>query len=238
LLIALLFAQMAPVSWRLAEVRVLDVVLGGLLGAVVGLLVWPRGATGEMRRTAKATLDAAANDLESTVQSLTRQDSSVERRDSAGVAVHFLTLADSTYAQYRSELRSSPATVDWMDVLGLVHEVVRGGQVLRRTHGTAEPLPWPGVTADLEHLGAGTADRLRRIGGLVSTKASTPRTSATTTDGSEESWILTSGARVLAGRQTHPAAAVRILDIWGWLAGVSFDSRRVTDSVAGAIDSR
>ena len=28
LLVALLFAQMAPVSWRLAEVRVLDVVLG------------------------------------------------------------------------------------------------------------------------------------------------------------------------------------------------------------------
>ena len=90
--------------------------------------------------------------------------------------MHFLTLADSTYAQYRSELRSSPDTVDWMGVLGLAHEVVRGGQALRRTHGTAEPLPWPGVTADLEHLGAGTADRLREIGGLVSTKAATPRT--------------------------------------------------------------
>ena len=38
--------------------------------------------------------------------------------------MHFLTLADSTYAQYRSELRSSPDTVDWMGVLGLVHEVV------------------------------------------------------------------------------------------------------------------
>ena len=59
LLVAMLFAQMAPVSWRLAEVRILDVVLGGLLGAVVGLLVWPRGATGEMRRTAEATLKAA-----------------------------------------------------------------------------------------------------------------------------------------------------------------------------------
>jgi uncharacterized membrane protein YccC len=238
LLVALLFAQMAPVSWRLAEVRVLDVVLGGLLGAVVGLLVWPRGATGEMRRTAKTTLDAAANDLESTVKSLTRQVASVERSDSAEVAVHFLTLADSTYAQYRSELRSSPDTVDWMGVLGLVHEVVRGGQALRRTHETAEPLPWPGVTAELEQLGADTADRLRRIGGLVSTKAPTSRTTAMTTDASEESWILVSGERIMAGRQTHPAAAVRVLDIWGWLAGVSFDSRRVTDSVRRTVDSR
>jgi uncharacterized membrane protein YccC len=237
LLVALLFAQMAPVSWRLAEVRVVDVVLGGLLGAVVGLLVWPRGATGEMRRTAKTTLDAAANDLESTVQSLTRQVATVGRRDSAEVAVHFLTLADSTYAQYRSELRSSPDTVDWMGVLLLVHEVVRGGQALRGMHGTAEPLPWPGVTAELEHLGAGTADRLRRIGGLLTAKASTSR-SAAKTDASEESWIVTSGARVMAGRQTHPAAAVRVLDIWGWLAGISFDSRRVTDSVTRAVDSR
>ena len=238
LLVALLFAQMAPVSWRLAEVRVIDVVLGGLLGAVVGLLVWPRGATGEMRRTAKTTLDAAANDLESTVQSLTRQVATVGRRDSAEVAVHFLTLADSTYAQYRSELRSSPDTVDWMGVLMLVHEVVRGGQALRGMHGTAEPLPWPGVTAELEHLGAGTADRLRRIGGLLTAKASTSRSAAKTTDASEESWIVTSGARVMAGRQTHPAAAVRVLDIWGWLAGISFDSRRVTDSVTRAVDSR
>ena len=108
LLVALLFAQMAPVSWRLAEVRVLDVVLGGLLGAVVGLLVWPRGATGEMRRTAKTTLDAAANDLESTVRSLTRQVASAGRSDSAEVAVHFLTLADSTYAQVSIGAQKQP----------------------------------------------------------------------------------------------------------------------------------
>ena len=125
-----------------------------------------------------------------------------------------------------------------MGVLGLVHEVVRGGQALRRTHETAAPLPWPGVTAELEQLGAGTADRLRRIGGLLSTKAPASRTTAMTTDASEESWILASGERIMAGRQTHPAAAVRVLDIWGWLAGVSFDSRRVTDSVRRTVDSR
>jgi uncharacterized membrane protein YccC len=239
LLVALLFAQMAPVSWRLAEVRIIDVVLGGLLGAVVGLLVWPRGATGEMRRTAKATLNAAANDLESTVGWLThREVASSVQRDSATVAVRFLILADSTYAQYRSEFKGTSDHVDWLAVLGLAQEVVQGGQALRRTHGTAGPMPWPKVAADLHDLGASTADQLREIANLVSANAAKPRTSMETTDVSVDSSLLTSEAQVVARRETDPASAVRVLDLWGWLAGVSFDSRRVAESITRAIDSR
>jgi uncharacterized membrane protein YccC len=230
LLVAMLFAQMAPVSWRLAEVRILDVVLGGLLGAVVGLLVWPRGATGEMRRTAKATLNAAANDLESTVGSLTHRDVAASGpQDTTSVAVRFLMLADSTYAQYRSELRTTSDHVDWLAVLGLAQEVVRGGQALRRTHGTARPLRWPRVAADLHRLGAGTADQLREVADLVNMKAGhrTPPQGEVSVDG----WMSTSEGREVARRETDPASAVRVLDLWGWLTGVSFDSRRVADSV-------
>jgi uncharacterized membrane protein YccC len=230
LLVAMLFAQMAPVSWRLAEVRILDVVLGGLLGAVVGLLVWPRGATGEMRRTAKATLNAAANDLESTVGSLTHRDVAASGpQDTTSVAVRFLMLADSTYAQYRSELRTTSDHVDWLAVLGLGQEVVRGGQALRRTHGTARPLRWPRVAADLHRLGAGTADQLREVADLVNMKAGhrTPPQGEVSVDG----WMSTSEGREVARRETDPASAVRVLDLWGWLTGVSFDSRRVADSV-------
>jgi len=239
LLVAMLFAQMAPVSWRLAEVRVLDVVLGGLLGAVVGLLVWPRGAQGEMRRITKVTLDAAANDLESTVGSLAHRDvASLDRQGTAEVAVHFLLLTDSTYAQYRSELRSAPDAVDWLGILGLVHEVVRGGQALRRTHGAVAALPWPGVADDLESLGSSTADQLRALGGLLSAKSAAHQAQPKTAEVSVDSWISTSDGREVARRQTDPAAAVRVLDLWGWLTGVSFDSRRVADGLSHAIDSR
>ena len=230
LLVAMLFAQMAPVSWRLAEVRILDVVLGGLLGAVVGLLVWPRGATGEMRRTAKATLNAAANDLESTVGSLTHRDVAASGpQDTTSVAVRFLMLADSTYAQYRSELRTTSDHVDWLAVLGLAQEVVRGGQALRRTHGTAGPLRWPRVAADLHRLGAGTADQLREIADLVSMKAGNP--APPQREVSVDGWMSTSEGREVARRETDPASAVRVLDLWGWLTGLSFDSRRVAESV-------
>jgi uncharacterized membrane protein YccC len=229
-LVAMLFAQMAPVSWRLAEVRILDVVLGGLLGAVVGLLVWPRGATGEMRRTAKATLKAAANDLESTVGFLThREVAAAGQQDTAAVAVRFLMLADSTLAQYRSELRSTSDHVEWLDVIGLAQEAVRGGQALRRTHRTAGPLRWPRVAADLQRLGAGTAEQLREIADLVSTKDG--HRTATQTETSIDGWMSTSEGREVARREIDPASAVRVVDLWGWLTGVAFDSRRMAASV-------
>jgi uncharacterized membrane protein YccC len=240
LLVAMLFAQMAPVSWRLAEVRILDVVLGGLLGAIVGLLVWPFGAKGEMRRTARATLDAAADDLESTVRSLTHREvaSSSDQQDTASAAVRLLMLADSTYAQYRSELSNAPDPVDWLGVLRVVQEVVRGGQVLRRTHGMGAPLPWPGVAADLERFGVSTADQLRAIAGWFSQNSDHPHAATKLPDPAVESWVSTDAAREVIRRQADPASAVRILDIWGWLAGVSFDSRREMDRLTRAADAR
>jgi uncharacterized membrane protein YccC len=238
LVVALLFAQIAPVTWRLAEVRITDVVLGGLLGAVIGLLVWPRGATGEMRRTARASLNAAANDLESTVRWLThREVPGSDGQDSAGVAMHLMLLADSTLAQYRSEFRGRPDNVDWLVVMALVNEVVRGGQAIRRTHGTAGPLPWPAVANELKGLGQGTADQLREIGDLVSTKTPRAGLGHKGADVSVDSWLSTNDAREVVRRQTDPAAAVRVLDIWGWLAGVSFDSRRVSAGVTRVPDS-
>ncbi len=238
LMVATLFAQMAPVTWRLAEVRITDVVLGGVLGAVIGLVVWPRGATGEMRRTTKASLTNAATDLESTVRWLThREKPSVDGHDSASVATHSLMLADSTFAQYRSEFRSTTDNVDWLTVLALVNEVVRGGQALRRAHETAGALPWPAVANELRGLGVGTAEQLREIAELLSAKGPAARAGGAAEKFSVYSWLSTEDAREVARREPDAAAAVRVLDIWGWLAGVSFDGRRVAAAVTKLADS-
>ena len=52
IVVAVLFAQLAPTTWKLAEVRLTDVVIGGVIGALIGAAVWPRGGAGEVRRSA------------------------------------------------------------------------------------------------------------------------------------------------------------------------------------------
>ncbi|KIF04773.1 hypothetical protein PL81_16790, partial [Streptomyces sp. RSD-27] len=51
-LVAMVFAQLAPATWKLAGVRMLDVLIGSLIGGVFGLLAWPRGAHDELGRAA------------------------------------------------------------------------------------------------------------------------------------------------------------------------------------------
>ena len=162
---------------------------------------------------------------------------SPDGKDSAGVATHSLMLAASTLAQYRSELRSTPDNVDWLGVLALANEVVRGGQALRRAHDRAGPLPWPAVADELNNLGQGTADQLREIADLVSTKTDQPGAADKPAEFFVNSWLSTNDAREVASRQRDPAAAVRVLDVWGWLAGVSFDGRHLAAGVTSAAKS-
>ncbi|MYT19460.1 FUSC family protein, partial [Streptomyces sp. SID7760] len=50
LVVSVVFAQLSAVTWQLAEVRFLDVLIGSSIGIVCGLLAWPRGAQDELGR--------------------------------------------------------------------------------------------------------------------------------------------------------------------------------------------
>jgi hypothetical protein len=53
-----------------------------------------------------------------------------------------------------------------------------------------------------------------------------------------DAWLSTSDGRAVARRETDPAAAVRVLDLWGWLSGVAFDSRRVAAGIRSSAHQR
>ncbi|MFS4093829.1 FUSC family protein, partial [Streptomyces sp. AF1A] len=139
-LVALVFAQLAPPTWWLAEERLLDVLVGSAIGAVFGLVAWPRGAHDEMRFAAAELLRRAAEIVVAT-SALVARDGSVPTPP--GVSVHrslrrAVMLAESAYVQFQSEPTpfggrrrgvALPA-VDWQATLMAGHHTLWGSDRL------------------------------------------------------------------------------------------------------------
>ncbi len=126
--IALVFAQVAPVDWRLAEARVLDVAVGAAVGILIGLFAWPRGGSGELHRAAANFLASSGQTVREAVATLTAGARPGQALEQALLRGH---LAEASFALYQTE-RHRPSAVDWQATLGAGHHVVRGGQSLLR----------------------------------------------------------------------------------------------------------
>ncbi|ROP47480.1 fusaric acid resistance family protein [Streptomyces sp. PanSC9] len=138
-LVALVFAQLAPPTWRLAEARMLDVLVGSAIGAVFGLLAWPRGAHDELRHAGAELLRRAAEIVVATGASVaggcgTAAPSRVPGHRSLQRAV---ILAESAYAQYQSEPtpfggrgHETVQPADWQSVLIAGHHTLWGSDRL------------------------------------------------------------------------------------------------------------
>ncbi|MEU9374231.1 FUSC family protein [Streptomyces sp. NPDC048255] len=151
------FAQLAPVTWRLAEVRVLDVVIGSLIGVVFGLLAWPRGAHEELHRAVALLLGRAAGTVESTTAAVAAGGPGSAPDDRP--LQHALSLAESAFAQFQSEPRAPVgAASDWQAAMMTGHHVLWGS---RRLLGRGGPAPGEEDGAWLRAYGAGVATRLR-----------------------------------------------------------------------------
>ncbi|MET8585997.1 FUSC family protein [Streptomyces collinus] len=104
-LVALVFAQLAPPTWHLAEVRMLDVLVGSAIGAVFGLLAWPRGAHDELRNAEAELLRRAAEVVVATSASVAEGATVAAPPGVHGhrSLQHAVILAESAYAQFLSE---------------------------------------------------------------------------------------------------------------------------------------
>ncbi|MEV0415640.1 FUSC family protein, partial [Streptomyces sp. NPDC050448] len=162
LVVAVVFAQLSRVTWQLAEVRFLDVLIGSAIGLVCGVLAWPRGAQDELGRAVAGLLRACADDVESTTAAVAAPR---ELAQSPGTQEHqvriTLTMAESAYAQYQSETqRPAGPGRDWQATVMTGHHVLWGaGRVMGSADGTP---PGPGETAELREYAARVAAGLRR----------------------------------------------------------------------------
>jgi uncharacterized membrane protein YccC len=136
LVISLVFAQLTPVNWQLAATRVIDVAVGTAIGALLGLVAWPRGSTGELHHATARFLAASAAVVRQTV-------AAVAAATPAGTALpqarHQGQLAEASYALYQNE-RHDPPVENWPAVLHTGHRAVGGADVLLRPRPPDRPL--------------------------------------------------------------------------------------------------
>jgi Fusaric acid resistance protein-like len=153
LVITVVFAQVAPVDWQLAEARLIDVAAGAAVGVIIGLLAWPRGGSGELHRAAGTFLADAATVVRETVGVLafaTPPGDALPRAWTTG------RLAEASYALYQTE-RHGASRLDWQATLLAGHHAVRGAEALRRHCPDGRRLP--GADA----LGESASDVVQRF---------------------------------------------------------------------------
>jgi uncharacterized membrane protein YccC len=137
LVITLVFAQVTPVDWRLAEARVLDVLLGAAVGVLIGIFAWPRGGAGELHRSTGTFVTAAAGVIRETVGVMAHGNAPGSAMPRARLAGQ---LADASFALYQSE-RHPAATMDWQATLIAGHHAVRGAEALVKSCPAGGLLP-------------------------------------------------------------------------------------------------
>ncbi|MFF3505686.1 FUSC family protein [Streptomyces sp. NPDC003247] len=222
-LVALVFAQLAPATWQLAEVRMLDVLVGSAIGAVFGLLAWPRGAHDELRRAAAALLRRAAEIVVATGASVAGggvavPPSAVPGHRSLRQAV---ILAESAYAQFLSEPtpfggrrpRPGPPEVDWQATLIAGHHTLWGAQRLLEPPLTELG---PEAAESVGGLGDRVAGRMLLVSAALDPQGDTPTAPLPLID------------PALAGFATEPPGAPRLYYATvSWLDSLMTDLARI-----------
>ncbi|MFC5951430.1 FUSC family protein [Pseudonocardia lutea] len=219
LLVAALFAQLSPPTWQLAEVRLVDVLVGGLIGALIGAAVWPRGGGGEVRRAAADALRAVADDAEALAAMLARAatpgaDEPVRLHVAAGLLEH-------AYVQYRTEpMPRGDAGPDWLSVVLVVHRLDAYDGALRERHPALPGAPGA-ADPDADALREATADVARAY-----------RSSA---DAIAAGHVPDRLAEECRSRfpQVPGEDDARLLDGWGWLHALCDNLARIRRALAG-----
>ncbi|WP_406386476.1 FUSC family protein [Streptomyces sp. NBC_00211] len=125
------FAQLDPARPGVAAVRFTDMVIGGVTGALIGLLAWPQGGGGELRRACTRLLDRGTRAVTEVIDTITGNGTVGDALVRARLAQ---TIAEASYAQYATERGAPdaehPAETDFQAIMLAGNRTIIMGQTL------------------------------------------------------------------------------------------------------------
>ncbi|MER0478065.1 FUSC family protein [Streptomyces sp. Edi2] len=221
LVVATLFAQVAPVTWQLAPVRLVDVLVGSLIGLACGLVAWPRGAGREVRRSMAGLCAAIADSIGYTTARVVDHSGSTDCLD----INRALVLAQESLAQYHCELRDESAgQPDWPSVLVAGAEARRGERLLPGRPGRIAPQE---VSAWLRREADRTAGDYRSLARHLHSDGEVPRSDARPLDIRALLAVAPAVPHHSPDRETRALSAALLLDSVIWLDALTADLDRI-----------
>ncbi|GES30057.1 FUSC family protein [Streptomyces angustmyceticus] len=221
LVVATLFAQVSPVTWQLAPVRLVDVLVGSLIGLACGLVAWPRGAGREVRRSMAGLCSAVADAIGYTTTRVVDHTGGADC-----VAINrALVLARESLAQYHCELRDESAgQPDWPSVLVAGSDARRGERLLPGRPGRIASRE---VAAWLRRAADRTAADYRSLARQLRTDSAVPREDARPLDIRALLAVAPAVPRHSPDRAARALSAALLVDSVIWLDALTADLNRI-----------
>ncbi len=132
LVVLILFNLLQPTGWKVGLVRVEDVAIGAGVSLLVGVLLWPRGATAILRRAIGTAYVDAAQYLDATVTALLGDGASGRNGVAEREASDSALLLDTAVRDYLANRSSARGTLRSLAVLSA------GASRVRRVAGLLE----------------------------------------------------------------------------------------------------
>ncbi len=175
MVIVVLFNLLKPSGWSLGLVRLEDVLIGAGIGLVIGMAIWPRGASSELARVVGRLFSAGSGYAQATVSrvigapaDLAPHDDTDMRRwrnQVCGAAVD----AEDVFSQYLSEPHQSDAPVmAWSSLVATAHQLWFGSSVVElvpTAAGAAKNMP--DICGDLLASSAALTGSYRTLAGAL-----------------------------------------------------------------------
>jgi hypothetical protein len=136
MVIVVLFNLLKPAGWSVGLVRLEDVLVGAAIGLVIGLAIWPRGASAELARVSGRLIVAGSAYATTTIGHLVEGDADAAGGMDLGTQaldgpVGLAAVeAEDVFSQYLAEPHQSNAPVlAWSSVMATAHQLWFGASV-------------------------------------------------------------------------------------------------------------